>query len=151
VREGLFIDGTNLWDLEQVDGAASSLDALSLSLGQLGDVAVVVLVEHDPFELQVKRRGEHTRKGCTIGRIYVSWSSKVERILPTYVDNSNSRSHDEVVVVRGLMELRRLMREESIQWQEQTGLICIFVSNPSPCTTFDASEVGHVVPNHPGP
>jgi hypothetical protein len=41
----LFIDSTNLWDLEEVNGATSSFDALSLSLGQLGDVAVLMLVE----------------------------------------------------------------------------------------------------------
>jgi hypothetical protein len=67
-------------------------------------------------------------------------------MLPTYVDNSNSGSHDEELVVRGLIELRRLMRENSIQWQEQTDLICIFVSYPRPVRP-DSSEAGHVVPN----
>jgi hypothetical protein len=40
------VDYTDLWDLENVDRAASGLDTLGLSLGNLADVAELLLVEH---------------------------------------------------------------------------------------------------------
>ena len=39
------MDATDLWDLVDVDGAASSLDTLGLSLGDLADVARSLSVE----------------------------------------------------------------------------------------------------------